>query len=180
MKTRFRSKSLLLIFLAYLVVQPAFSQDLDNLDSKFGVNKFKLESDISLYKGNLAFDLKGDDKVAYYMYKGNDFKSLFGVALSYCALGFYENKLYSISIQFGLLPKRDEDLLHYKLKELFGVPNFGIGKTPINYLWHYKWETTKTYLGFEKLSEDSDYKPGHVSIFMLSSKMNSQINNDNF
>ncbi len=176
--THFRSIFYLLFLL--LATKALYCQNLDNLDKKFGINKFKLESDISLYKNNIVFDLKGDDQVEYYKYSGEDFKSLFGVSISNCALGFYKKKLYSISINFGEISKFDQDIINYKLKSLFGLPDLGSGNSPLNYQWFYFWKTSKTYLAFSKLSENSDYKPGTIDIFMFSRKLHEVINNANF
>ena len=91
MINQFRIKFLLSIVCMYTNL--CFSQDKNNLDKKYGINKFKLESTTSLYKGFLRTKIFKQDKVKYFDYIGTDIKDLFGFKVKEVILGFYKDKL---------------------------------------------------------------------------------------
>ena len=158
-------------------------QDLDNLDRKMGFNKFKLESSFDIYKANLKLN-DIDDKVKFYDYTGSDVSSVFGISYDKITLGFYNNKLYTISITFLYTTERDDAILQNKLKELFGFTKTSNDvKTPsgAEYEWAMQWESKKVLLQVEKYNISSKTSPPWLTeIFMYSKKMRSEILNDSF
>lgn len=174
-------KKLLYLILLTLITKFSDGKSLSNLDRKFGINRFKLESSYDLYKSKLTFKFVGDDKVKYYIYSGSDMTMLFGVKIYEIALGFYKSKLYTISYSFKPTTDFNENIILNKLKDLFGKPIMGNdNKIGLDYQWGYMWITNKTYLQHSKYAETSEYQPNYLDIFMYSIKMKHQVDNDNF
>ncbi len=172
----------ILILISFLTGSFLYGQDLQNLDSKFGIKKFKLETDFSLYTSKLQFFTKDKDGTVYYKYIGDDMNQFFDVPVETIGLVFYKNKLYLISILFKPSNDMNEKIIYSKLKDLFGNPAMGTGKDKLalDYEWGYVWSTKKTFLQHSKYSSTSDYKPNQLEIFMYSQKLHQQIANDNF
>ena len=171
------------IYFILLVLSSNFSsgQNRSNLDSKFGINKFKLESSYELYQSKLKYDFDGNDKVKYYLYTGGDIRELFGTEVNRIGLGFYKGKLYTISYSFNPATEFHETIIFNKLKDLFGVPAIGNdNKVGLDYQWAYIWQTNKTFLQHSKYSATSNYHANYLDIFMYSKKLKHQIDNDNF
>lgn len=171
-------KRLNLIFV-FILVTNIFSskaQNLQNLDAKYGFNKFKLESSINLYKGYLTSLSKQDEKIKFYTYNKGDIKTIFDYEIEKIVLGYYKGKLYEISIQFKTTDWFHSDIIYDRLKMLFGSGEYSTNynKGPLNYDWGYKWYTNKTYLSFDK------QKTEPASIWMISTILDIQIANDEF
>jgi hypothetical protein len=160
------------------------SQDLDNLDEKYGFNKFKLESSFENFKSDLIYLFTDDnvykDGVKYYKYKKRDV-SVFGYKnLNEVGLGFYKNKLYTINLDLGVVPDVEFSRIYLKLVDLFGEPNVSRHDFKDDYENRVQWSTNKTLLGFEKRKCNSNYNPCHLGIFLISLKMKNKILNDGF
>ena len=161
------------------------SQNLENLDLKYGFNKFKLESSFQNYHEDLEYYTTLDNGVKFYKYTKKDV-NIFGFSdIQEIKLGFYKNKLYTIDISMGVLTFLNNDGMYstifMKLVELFGYPNQTSpgdsekGLEDIN-----QWVTKKTGLGLEKNSCSSIVRPCTVTIFLISQVIQRQINNDGF
>lgn len=126
----------ILIF-SFLQLSLSYGQDLQNLDRKFGIKKFRLESSITLYKSQIQLLRKNDNGTSYYKYLGKDINNLFNVSIEEVGLIFYKNILYSISITFAQTSETNEKIVYSKLKDLFGDPFTGTGKekAPLDYEW---------------------------------------------
>lgn len=183
-------KGIILIIILFFFQLVTYSQNLENLDSKYRFNKFKLESTYQSYSKDLDFVL--DDKstgVKFYNYTKKDI-SIFGFTdIKQLVLGFYKNKLYNISITLG--PTSDENtykIILSKLKELFGYPTLvtsGSDKYGNEDYRTYmenvnQWVTNKTTLGLNKVKCNSIINPCSISIFLVSEKIGRQISNDGF
>lgn len=170
--------------LVFLISFNLHSQDLTNLDKKMGFNKFKLESSFDIYKTNLKLKTVGDDKVKFYEYTGKDVPSIFGIFQDKVTLGFYNNKLYTISITFIYTTQKDDATLQDKLKELFGYTKTSYDvkiSGSAEYEWALQWESKKVLLQLEKYQLGSSTSPPwSTEIFMYSKKIRSEILNDSF
>jgi hypothetical protein len=170
------------IFLV-LFLYPSFSQTLANLDRKFGINKFKLESSIELYRSEITLQPydREDDKVHYYKYTGGNINELFDVEISEISLGFYKDKLLQISYVFNPTTDYHETIMYNKLKDLFGTPAiWNHNKLSVKLQWGHLWVTNKTYLDYGKFDTLSDFKPNYLELYMYSKKLRQQSNNEEF
>lgn len=142
-----------LILIGLFTYQSLFSQDISKLDSKYGMNKFKLESSMNLYRSKLEF-YEGENP-KFYEYLGDDVKSMFELNLGKIYLGYFEEKLYQISFTFED-NYFNKDVVVQKLESLFGdaivggrrTEEYGESKMVIEY--SYVWDGEKTYLALEK------------------------------
>lgn len=179
------------LVLSLLILIPIIgkSQNLNNLDEKYGFNKFKLESSFQNYSKSLEL-MFPDDKtgVKYYKYVKKDI-SVFGITdIEQIGLGFYKDKLYTIDIVLNPY-NRDEvyKTISTKLKELFGYPtlvtsgkDYGERDTR-SYMENVnQWKTQKTLLGLNNVKCSSPTRPCTLSIFLVSEVIKRQINNDGF
>ena len=166
-----------------------FSQNLENLDLKYGFNKFTLGSPIQTNNKDLEYlDFDNKTGVKYYKYTKKDI-SIFGFTeIEQINLGFYKDKLYTIDI---VLNPYSNDKMYStilsKLKDLFGYPtSIGYGKDygewdSRSYMENAnQWLTSKTLLGLNKVKCNSPSRPCTVSIFLVSQVIQRQINNDGF
>ncbi|MBA7538573.1 hypothetical protein ES705_30850 [subsurface metagenome] len=166
---------LILVCLSNIII----AQNLSNLDSKYGIKKFKLESSYDNYKSSLELELDG--KVKYYKYVGSDIQSVFGQDISKVILGFYKNKLYYVNLILDDSQPIYSDLVYDKLKQLFGSTEKAttFNKGPLSYDWAYFWQTKKTYLSFDKQLPNNQ-QAGRVTIWMISNVLDDQIAADDF
>jgi hypothetical protein len=160
-------------------VLTGYNQVLSNLDKKYGIGIFKLESDFKLYK-NLEFVIQGNDGVKSYKYKNKTPLKIFGVEASNVHLSFFKNKLYSISYHFDPLATYDISTIKSGLTELFGTASSGNNNTPLNYEWADIWQTKNTYLHFAKYGESSESYSNNFESLMLSNVIRNKILNSNF
>jgi len=127
-------------------------QGLKNLDRNYGINKFKLETPYSLYKNSLKYFDTTDKGVEFYTYTKSDIKEIFGIPVEEIALGFYENKLYTISIYFGIIEKQQTMTLLENINKEYDIPE--INQRNNEKVWVAKWVTGKTYLQAAEFSCD--------------------------
>lgn len=171
----------LLFIFSLLSFSLIYSQDLTNLDNKFGFKKFKLETPYNLYSKQLKFHLKGYDNVMYYEYVGNDIGIVFGGIVKKINLGFYNQKLYTISIEL-ITDDTDDKRIQRELIGLFGYQkvNYSASSVDTKYDWAIAWSTNKTYLQANKVSCTNEYNPCRVEIFLYSQKLRRELNNNQF
>lgn len=171
---------LLLIFLPTI----GYSQNLNNLDEKYGFNKFKLESRYENFKSDLTYLFTDNevykDGVKYYKYNKNDVSVFGNKFISEIGLGFYKGKLYTINIDMGMMTDTELSRIFSKFVDLFGEPNVSMSEPNVDYELRRQWTTPKTLLGFERRGRKSNYKPSHVNIFLISHKLKKEISNDGF
>ena len=120
-------------------------QGLKNLDSDFGIKKFKLETSYSLYKNDLEYFDINSQGIEFYTYKKLDIKEVFGIPVKEIGLCFFNNKLYSISINFGVLSKNQNFILVNNIKNKYGLPHI-IQPNDKERAYVAEWVTGKTYL----------------------------------
>lgn len=178
MKRTFRTLLFILFLLNFSLI---YCQDLTNLDNKFGFKKFKLETPLNLYSKQLKFHLKGYDNVMYYDYIGNDIGLVFGGIVKKINLGFYNQKLYTISIEL-ITDDNDDKRIQKELINLFGYQkvSYSASSDDTKYDWVISWTTNKTHLQANKVSCTDKYDPCSVWIFLYSKKLRSEINNNQF
>lgn len=167
------------LFLILVVSISVSAQNLANLDKKYGINIFKLGTSFNTYSKDCTFDSSDSNGVKYYTFnKWYSIKIFNFSATNDVHLGFYKDKLYTISIDLVVLDYDKFEQLHKKLNELFG---YGIpAKSDPIYDDRYFWKTYKTFLGFEKYSCSSSYKPCKTSIYIISNIIDEQIKSDGF
>lgn len=163
-------------FIAISIILFGFSvngQGLKNLDNDFGIKKFKLESSYSLYKNDLKYfhiDSKG---VEFYTYNKLDIKEVFGIPVKKIGLCFFNNKLYSISINFGKLSKNQNFTLVDNIKAKYDLPNI-IQPDDNEREYVAEWVTGKTYLQateYDCSSTLSSVSACETEVFMYSKNM---------
>jgi hypothetical protein len=156
------------------------SQNLSNLDAKYGINKFKLESNFELYKKDLEYKGESNGLKLYYFKNLKSIKIL-DKDLTELSFTFYKNKLHSISIVLKTFDNIEQREVLKKLENLFGRASEGdTESTDFNYEWAYLWKTKKAYLGYNKMSCKSEFKPCVTNIYMISLKLQQQKENDSF
>jgi hypothetical protein len=173
-----------------LLSMPVFSQNLQNLDEKYGFNKFKLESSILNYSNNLEFKFTAKKTgVKYYKYIKKEF-SIFGFTdINQIGLGFYKDRLYTISIELNSIDGEEDafNSILEKLIELFGFPTF-VGTGSDQGEWDARthmeninqWNSPKTLLGINKIKCSAPVSPCTIQIFLVSKSLEKQINNEGF
>lgn len=128
-----------------LLALSAKGQGLKNLDADFGIKKFKLESSYSIYKNDLKYLWINSQGVDFYTYEKLDIKEVFGIPVKEIGLCFFNNKLYSISINFGVLSKNQSLTLVENLKNKYDLPHI-IQPNDNERVYVAEWVTGKTYL----------------------------------
>lgn len=181
----FMKKNILLLFLILSV--SGFSQNLQNLDERYGFNKFKLESSFKLYQKDLVYKTSDQNGVKYYEYKKKDI-NVFGCSdLIAIGLGFYKDKLYTINIDIN--PSYNNDryyLILSNLKNLFGYPTSSSSESSGDSDYQRniedvnQWLTYKTLLGYSKIKCSSPLNPCSLNLFLVSQVIQREINNDGF
>ena len=179
-----------MIFLLLLIKSVyGFSQNLENLDDKYGFNKFKLGSSYQSYSKDLEFIFSGDQPdIKFYKYTKKDI-SIFGFSkISEIHLGFYRDKLFNIDIDLN--PTYNDDMfttILSKLKDLFGYPTLvssggDYGKFDSKtYMENVnQWKSYKTALVLNKVKCSSLKNPCGINIFLVSQDIQRQINNEGF
>jgi hypothetical protein len=120
------------------------------LDTKNGINKFKLCSFYDIHKANLkeAPNLK-DVRIKWYTYVGIDVQTVFDYKIKQLNLGYYKNKLYKITVLFDEAQSIKTDDIKNKLILLFGDGKYLQNADAKNPAEKDVWETSKVYLSFE-------------------------------
>lgn len=155
------------------------AQTVSNLDKKYGINIFKLESDLKNYK-NLEFLMDIDDGLKAYKYNSNKPLKIFGVEAASVHLCFFKDKLYSISYNFEPLYNNNILTIRSNLKELFGIESLGNTNTLLSYDWANVWETKKTYLHFAKYLRSNEIYSNCFEILMISNVLRNKMLNASF
>lgn len=179
-------KSFIVIF---LLISPfgGYSQDIKDLDSKYGFNKFKLEGDFSKYSSNLKY-LNHDEKngVDKYLYTKEDI-SVFGYDnVVQVTLGFYKKRLYFIDVVLN--PNSDDSVYEniiLKLVSLYGNPSISTRESQFKDLKNYydlinQWQTPKMTLSVYLYKSISPINPNKISISLVSEKLGRQIDSEGF
>ena len=125
-------------------------QNIPALDTKNGINKFKLCSFYEIHKTNLKeAPAQKDTRIKWYTYTGSDAQTVFEYKVKQVNLGYYKNKLYKIVVLFDETQDLKADDIKNKLALLFGdgkyQQNVGNDKRPDE---KDVWETAKVYLSF--------------------------------
>jgi hypothetical protein len=168
-----------IIFLSTFLLN---AQSSSNLDIKNGFNKFKLGSDISLHKSKLKFDAKDKNNVSYYIYIGKDINSVYGVKVQEILVGYYKNKLYTISVEFGSIENNISGKIIKELNKIFGeeeIEPFRNSET-FEYEWVITWSTNNVHLQMNKMSCSFEFKPCVVAFFLISKPIQKKIEMDKF
>lgn len=154
----------------------AVGQGKKSLDSDFGIAKFKLETPYSLYKADLEYFDTDKQGIEYYIYQ-KDVKEIFGLPVEQIGLGFYENKLYTISIGFGVLDKTQNLALLHHLKDKYDIPQI---TEPNNNerVWVAEWVTGKTYLQATEYNCLSSINRCKTEVFIYSKSIKRQLPSD--
>lgn len=120
-------------------------QSLLNLDKDYGIGKIKLESPYSLYKNdskNFNSDNQGLECLSY---NKLDIKEVFGIPVKEISLCFINDKLYSISINFGALTQNQNFTLIENIKSKYDMPYITQPKFESR-VYVAAWVTDKAYL----------------------------------
>lgn len=172
-------KKILLFIVFGLISISANCQSIENLDKKYGINIFKLGTPFSQYSSNCKYEMTGKDGVKYYYYKKPMNVKIFNFFADNILIGFYKGKLYTITIDIMFVNSEgDFFTILKKLEALFGKGENALSDE--NFDYRYYWKTSKTYLGFQKVSCSSTFKPCTTHIFLISNSIDEQIKSDGF
>jgi hypothetical protein len=176
-----------IIALLFFVFFKGFSQNLDNLDEKYGFNKFKLESPIQNYIKDCKymFTSKKTGNVLYkYIRKDID---VFGIEIESLVLVFHKNKLYTIEIKVNPANDSIYGKITSELAKLFGSlfevaieKDYGVNDSRTYLESQIRWETNKTLLGLDEIKCNSPLDPCKITIWLESKIIRKQVNNDGF
>jgi hypothetical protein len=163
---KFKAHKILLLVVLVIFSQSLFSQGLKSLDNEFGVKKFKLESSIKLYEKDMTYYWIDEKGTEYYNYSKEDIKLLFGKNVKNINLAFVDNKLYNITVVFGVLSPNESMELMDLLKSKYDVPDIFYPGGNLNY--GAKWETGKVYMQLEEYSSTSPAFAIETHLFIMS------------
>jgi len=159
----------MLCFAQLVFSQVVPAPNIQPLDAKNGINKFKLCSFLEIHKANLKETPNlNDARVKWYTYTGTDVPTVFEYKVKQLSLGYYKNKLYKISVQFDEKQDVKTDDIKNKLEMLFGAGKDLLANKDIKQNGKYAWEATKVYLCFE-------YNEKEISLYMYSKILEKQI-----
>jgi hypothetical protein len=167
-----KQRRLTLILIFSICVNFGFSQnDISNLDTKYGLNKFKFEDPYTKYKNQTKLIKDSGTYVPHkkdYYYTGKDIDKILEHSVSKIELTFYKEKLQIISVTF------DDNLTDYqnrkiyeKLENLFGIPTLSFEPGKDGGKFGYAWIAKKTQLIFSQ--QEGYFKSSHM---MISSRKN--------
>lgn len=169
-------KTITLFFL--LITLIANGQDTNNLDVKYGFNKFKLETPFTQLKSVCKY-LSSFEGADMYRYTGSQIEGIFGYFnVKTLNLYFYKGKLKEIEIIFGSLTIENNEYINRKLLGLYGYPQRQIPSNEF-YEFCYVWLGQKTTLLFQNARERLTF-PSQASIRVISDKISKQQENDKF
>lgn len=166
-----KQRKLTLILIFSICVNFGFSQinDISNLDTKYGLNKFKFEDPYSKYKNQTKLiEYSGvyvppKKNTKEFDYTGNDIDKILDHSVSRIRLIFIKEKLSSIDVTFdkNLNDYQNKRILE-KLENLFGTPT--VSNEPGLYGLHfnYAWIAKKTQLSFSQLQ--GYFQGSHIMI----------------
>lgn len=155
-------------------------QGLENLDSKYGFNKFRLEEPFAKYSSTCNFLYNGLEKgVKTYEYTGPKIDGVFGYfSLKRVNLSFYNDKLSEIEIQFENISKPNEKIILTELMKLFESPQ-KVGNPDESTDFFYAWLSDKALLYYQKWKQRNGI-PAIVTINVSSFKIIMEIQNNKF
>ncbi len=159
------------------------AQTLSNLDTKYGILKFKLESPFEIHKSNLKADdvYKSDEKLRSYTYTGIDIKEVLGYDVQTITLLYWNNKLYEVQIKYKESQLQFKSSILNKLELLFGKGQYfsDVTQEQFHTEWSYNWQAKKAFCRFEKVkwSTDNDYC---MKLWIKSLKMEKEIAESEF
>ena len=156
-------------------------QNINTLDVKYGISKFKLGSPLSDHISNLTYNFKLGNLTNYTYNKKDINRILSNGVISEIVLIYYKNKLYGVSIYFPDEFNYKEDMLQ-DLNKLFGKPtdvfyNYRYSKD-VYFFWKYQWESKKTLMSYEH--NESSVLGKTISLFIYSKIIEAQKINDQF
>jgi hypothetical protein len=153
-------------------------QGLNNLDTKYGFNKFKLEESFSKYNNSCKFLYTDEDGAKVYLYNGTPIEKVFGYFdLQELHLYFYKDVLSKIEIEFGYLTKENERFILNELIKLYDVPQKQFSDEYMDFF--YAWLSGKTSLYFQKYKMKNS-TPTNATIIVSSFKIVMEIKNSKF
>lgn len=170
-----RIKFSLVFLLIALCLQ---AQDINNLDSKYGFNKFKLETPLSQLKSKCKY-LSSFERADMYRYIGPKIRGVFGYfEVETLNLKFYKGKLMEIEINLGSLTSENTSYIDKELFILYGNPQ---RKLPSNDDMELAkvWVGNKSFLLFQKSRQRYSF-PSEVKIIVASQKLMNEQKNDQF
>ena len=170
-----RTKISLLFLMFNLFI---WAQDTNNLDTKYGFNKFKLETPLSQLKSFCKY-LSSFEGTDMYRYTGSQIDGIFGYFnVKTLNLYFYKGKLQEIEIIFGSLTVENNEYINRKLLGLYGYPQ---KQMPTDEFYEFcnVWLGQKTTLLFQNARERLSF-PSDASIRVISQKITKQQENDKF
>lgn len=172
MKRRFVF-SLTLCFFLLGTIFKLNGQGLKNLDSQYGIGTFKLGSAFSVFSKNLKYFDTDKLGVEFYIYNKPE-SSYFGKPVKKITLGFYEGKLYTVSVFFGILEKRENLAVLDKMKDLYDIPEVKYINNSER-VWVAVWETGKVFLQANEYSCESQIYQCETEVFIYSKSIKRSI-----
>ncbi len=163
-----------ILFCSLMLSLIGYAQGLKDLDKTFGINKFKLKSLYSLYQKDLKYFDTTPQGVEFYLYIKGDIKELFGQSIEQISLGYIDNKLYVITINFGSIIKKEDLALLENLKSLYDIPEI-IQPNKDDLIYVAKWETGKVYMQAEKYSCSKQIAPCETQLFIYSKELKKRL-----
>lgn len=164
----------LLLFCTLFLSLIGYAQGLKDLDKTFGINKFKLKSLYSLYQKDLKYFDTTPQGVEFYIYTKEDIKVIFGQTIEQISLGYINNKLYVVTINFGSITKKEDLALLENLKTLYDIPEI-IEPEKDDLIYVAKWETGKIYMQAEKYTCSKQIAPCETQIFIYSKELKKEL-----
>jgi|GEM_PF-1520734 len=159
----------MLCFAQLVFSQVVPTPNIQPLDAKNGINKFKLCSFLEIHKANLKETPNpSDTRVKWYTYTGTDVPTVFEYKIKQLNLGYYKNKLFKITVQFDEKQDVKTDDIKNKLEMLFGVGKDLLKNPDAKQTGKFAWEGMKVYLGFE-------YNEKETKLYMHSKILERQI-----
>jgi hypothetical protein len=159
-------KYILKLILLFYMVQ-AHSQGLKSLDNDYGIGRFKLGSAYSVFSKNLKYFATNKEGVEFYTYTSLDKHLYFGKSCKEIGLGFYEGRLYTVSIGYGTLDKTENIKLLNNLKDLYDIPEV-VYPNNKDRVWVAVWESGKVYLQATEYSCDAPIRQCETEVFIYS------------
>jgi hypothetical protein len=154
---------------ALIFVTSIYAQGRKSLDNEFGLNQIKLGSNIDQFKDKLKYNWIDEKGTEFYEYTNNDIKFLYKKEVKGIYLAFVDDKLYNITVHFGVLAPKEILELVKILQDNYDIPFLRRG----NYLnFAQVWETGKVYMQLEEYSSTSPLDANETQLFWISKSLN--------
>jgi hypothetical protein len=152
-----------------------FGQGRKSLDNENGLLKFKLGSNINFYKKDIKyFWIDKQGKESYDYIKG-DIKQVFGKSVKSINLIFFDDKLYNIHINFGVLSNSEQwELIEY-LEKKYDLPEI-VRNPDENRQLIVIWETGKVLMQLEQYNCSSPVMSCETDVFINSKAISRLLN----